>query len=738
MLDVVELGPKTASKREAFFKLILGNSSGLFCLAFISAQGDKFTEEFYQYPNELAVILRRIDEMVVTHNVYFCSQLLRERRRVKENVEQTPNVWADLDSCPPERMLVEPSVVLETSKDSYQAFWVMDKDGYDPDEVEEICRRISYRHKGEGADNGWALTKLLRVPYTYNFKYTEAQVVKVRVANRLQYSLESFNEYPVSNDYIKVDIPVPPEELLDVRAEDILQQRRNTVNPMIWQLFTDEPKTDDWSRTLWKLLTLLHENEFSSEEVYVIAREASCNKYARDGRPAIQLWKDVCRAKARVELAGKLLIESIEKPTTLISEEERKIVEDSYPTFIERFIKWASKLSDAPQQYHQAGALVALSSFLAGSVRLPTSYGTIIPNLWFMILADTTLTRKTTAMDIAMDLIFDINDDIVMATDGSIEGLLTSLSARPNQPSIFLRDEFSGLLEQMTKKDYMAGMPELLTKLYDCKMQKRVLRKDTVEVRDPRLIIFAGGIKNRITSILSQEHISSGFLPRFVFITAESDTSKIKPIGPPTPINLEERTKILTELENIERHYNQTKEITIQQHNTTATIKVTFDAEMTSEAWLRYNILEAKLIQEGQESDNPDIMIPIGDRLAKSILKSAMLIAASRQFTDEVVIEEIDILRAAKYGEEWIKHSKVIATNIGKGTNERLIDKMMRKIAKSENGVPRSTLMQVFHLSARDANFLIETLDQRGLITTTRQGKLVTIYATNEGKLNAP
>src|SRR6201999_3023795 len=99
-----------------------------------------------------------------------------------------------------------------------------------------------------------------------------------------------------------------------------------------------------------------------------------------------------------------------------------------------------------------------------------------VPNLWFMILGDTTLTRKTTAMDLAVDLLMDVDPDVILATDGSIEGLMQGLSTRPKRPSIFLRDEFSGLLEMMTKWDYYAGMAEVLTKLYDGKMQKRILK----------------------------------------------------------------------------------------------------------------------------------------------------------------------------------------------------------------------------------------------------------------------
>ena len=734
-MELIELTPQTDEKRETFFKLVFGQAKGIMCLAFITAGGKKFTEEFYRYPDELPIVTKRINEEIRGNNIYFCSQLLRERKRVKENVERTPNVWADLDSCEPELMLVPPSCVLETSPASYQAFWVLDNSSYDPDEVEEICRRIAYKHKNQGADNGWALSKLLRVPYTYNYKYTEPQVVKVIGVNRNQYRPSDFHDYPELNDYIKVDDPPPNTENLK-RAEDILQESRATLNPIVWALFSEEPLTD-WSRALWKLLLALHESGFTSEEVYVIATEAACNKYARDGRPATQLWKDVVRAKARVELSNNLLrIPDANKVTILLTNEERDKVDSAPPTFIERYIKWASSLGDAAPQYHQAGAIVALSSILAGSVRLPTSYGIMNPNLWFMILADTTLTRKTTAMDIAMDLVSDVDDDAVMATDGSIEGLLTSLSTRPNRPSIFLRDEFSGLLEQMTKKDYMAGMAELLTKLYDCKMQKRVLRNNTVEVRDPRLIIFAGGILDNVTGLLTTAHVSSGFLPRFIFITAESDISKFKPIGPPTVQSLAERTKILAELQLIHDHYDRTQVIQIVSHGTTATQKVIVDATMTTDAWVRYNKLESVMLTEAMDSDSREIMMPINDRLSKSILKVALLIAASRQFDEELVIEEIDILRAAKYGEEWAKHSKLIVSNIGKGANERLLDKIMIKANKTPEGVKRGVLMQNLHLSGREMTFFLETLEQRGLITRVKAGKGETIHSTNVGKLS--
>jgi len=67
----------------------------------------------------------------------------------------------------------------------------------------------------------------------------------------------------------------------------------------------------DWSKRLWRLIMLLHEHGFESEQVFIIALSAACNKYKRDSRPAMQLWKDVVRAKIKFNLQTRYLLDLI-------------------------------------------------------------------------------------------------------------------------------------------------------------------------------------------------------------------------------------------------------------------------------------------------------------------------------------------------------------------------------------------------------------------------------------------
>lgn len=745
-VEITVESPEAREKRSTFFKLAYGRYSGFVCIATLTppkgTKKGKFDQEFFHFPEELDRMLDYIEQEAPHKNLYFCPQLFNDRIREKGNVEHAPNIWADLDYCNPDNLMVEPSLVLESSPDRFQALWCLEKD-MDPDDAEEMSRRIAYTHAHEGADrSGWDLTQLLRVPYTYNFKYmegTELPVVQILVAKRSKFRPDDFSDYPEDPGYTKSEIPIPNEEdLPEMSADELLQAKRMEMNPRVWGLFVDEPMPGPngqsmWSQALWNLEMLLFESGFTRMEVYAIVREAKCNKYARDGKPALMLWKDVCRAEAKAQINQQLLTARPEKLEELLSEEERAFVDRSPDTFVERYIRWASSLGDAAPQYHQAGAFIVLSSLLAGSVRLPTSYGTVIPNIWFMILGDTTLTRKTTAMDIAMDLVAEIDDDVVMATDGSIEGLMTSLAARPGRPSVFLRDEFSGLLEQMTKKDYMAGMPETLTKLYDGKLQKRILRKEIIEVREPRLVIFAGGIKNKVTSLLTYEYVSSGFMPRFCFVTAESDLNRIRPIGPPALKTTGPRDEILAELNDMFKFYNRTQQMHIDRLNTSIEQKVIVDAQLTDDAWVRYNKLESALLDFGIRSDKPDIMTPIGDRLSKSILKAAILIAASEQREDVVTVEELHILRAIKYGENWQVYATEVMNNVGRPQMENQLEKIYNAIEKKPGGVPRSLIMQNYHLNAREANLAFETLEQRGMITRQRSGRTELLIAIRGG-----
>jgi hypothetical protein len=717
----------------AFLKMAFGpEANGYMCIAFLShdhgTEKRAMTERFFHYPDEVPLAARAADDGKYTSDVYFCPQLFENRKRRKDNVKYCPTVWADLDECPPEKLAIQPNILIESSPGRHQGLWRLSHP-VAPHVGEDISKRLAYFHAEDGCDrSGWDLTQLLRVPGTINYKYSGDPKVMVVNIDQSLYTLADFKVYPEVKHSVFLKTPMPkPEELPQDDPEDILQAYKHTLLPTTYDLYHQTPEGSGWSERLWKLEMLLLEMGMTREETFVVAWASACNKYRRDGKAPEYLWVEVCRAFVTYnERVNAVSFPGADINDLMTEEEEKEAAKQE--GFVERYIEWASSLGDAATQYHQAGAFTILSALLSGRVTLPTSYGPVVPNLWFMILGDTTLTRKTTAMDIATDLLMEVDPDAILATDGSVEGLMQQLSTRPKRPSIFLRDEFSGLLEMITKKDYYAGMAEVLTKLYDGKMQKRVLRKEEIVVRHPILLIFAGGIRNRVQGLLTHEHVSSGFIPRFIFVTAESDTSRLQPLGPPTAKVLGNKHLLLEEMNNLVEHYGQTRAVHIKEIGQTAQIEARTDAQLTPEAWLRYNALEASLVQSGLDSEKPELMTPLFDRLSKNTLKAAILLASARQVGQQgVTVEVVDILHAIRYCKQWRAYAIEVVNGIGRTSYERDLERILIAIIKRP-GISRSQLMQSYHLTAQQANQTFDTLIQRGQITLKREASGRQVY----------
>jgi hypothetical protein len=121
-------------------------------------------------------------------------------------------------------------------------------------------------------------------------------------------------------------------------------------------------------------------------------------------------------------------------------------------------------------------------------------------------------------------------------------------------------------------------------------------------------------------------------------------------------------------------------------------------------------------------------------RLAVSILKAAILLAASRCLEGPVVVDEVDIIRAAAYGDVWRRYAQDIIMNVGRGPIEHKIQLVYRAI-QAKSSFPRSRLMQSYHLTAREMDDIEKTLVNRGqIVRVGGEGRSVT-YNDLAGKV---
>lgn len=404
-------------------------------------------------------------------------------------------------------------------------------------------------------------------------------------------------------------------------------------------------------------------------------------------------------------------------------------------TFVDRYSEWASTITDAPSQYHRATGVTILSTVMTPYISLPTSFGTFVPNIWMMVLAGTTMTRKSTSLDIARRLMDDVMDDYMLATDGSPEGLLTELGTRDEKVSVFHRDEITGFMSQVTGRDYMSGLLESFTRLYDGQPETRILRRERIEIKKPYLIFMAGGIKTRMEELVGMEHIRSGFLPRFIFVTGSTTKDQVRPIGPPSEEEEKNdgtspRDTVLDELWNINQYYTKGGESDQPQGNVikiAGIVKAAAPSRRhvrlrgTPEFWQRLIELNDDAMEMGETSSQPELYTPMYQRLANSILKVAMLLCGA-EFKE--VIEITHLQKAISLAQEWVETVTDFATAIENQPEmdrwEKKAEKIVQWVKTQHPNAPTQTeVMQKFRIRKKDIDDIENTLVARGMLTIT-------------------
>jgi len=718
-----------------FLDYIFSNDEGYVCIATIARPYERgtFNEEFFEWPNQRNDIVDFIGRCSSTHNIYYGVNLLSVPKRKKENCIPQNLVWADLDTCTPDKLEIPPQCVVESSPARYQAVWRLDRK-IDPLDAQMYSKRVAYAHADLGVDkSGHDLTQLLRVPGTYNFKYETGEIPEVRVLLRSEKLLppQVFDALPKGDDAPLEEwtgIAMPElGELPDVMVT--IEMYKDQLKQTAFARYYGEEPNSDWSKSLWRLINTCTEVGMSREETFAIVRTSKCNKYERDGRPESHLWREVLKAELQHKSIEALITEHRQELTMpqLVTSDEI----DAMPrTIIDDYKAWAETVTDAIPDFHELSCAMLLSSLMSTSLRVHSSLPTPMnTNLFGMILGDSTLTRKSTAVNMAMDFIYEIDRNLVVASDASSEGLMDALSGRPKMVSIFHRDELTGLLDSFLRKDYMTAVPEILTHMYDVpKHYSRRLKKGPITVVEPIFIFFGAGITEKAYSLIPESYFHSGFMPRFLVVRGETDMSRVRLRGPRITESTEKRDQLRTTFAAYHQMYTK-DEITIQvgdpSNPSMVTLPQTVDVELTNEAWDRAGIMEQSMTTAAIDTARESTALPSFARMYDSMLKlSALLAAARKEPTDEykLIVELQDLLSAAFYIQRWGVHFVHLLKNAGHSPNETMLQAVYRLVERKP-GIHRGEIMSYHHLNAKMMSDFQDTLEQRLMIQVSKKGK---------------
>lgn len=245
--------------------------------------------------------VRGLDALPAVNDLYFAPNVYSEPRRRKELTLSGRWLYADLDEADPRALpgYLEPSIAWQTSKDRYQCMWQL-SERLAPDKLAELNQKVTYFTEADRG--GWHLTKVLRVPHTFNTKYDKRQRVKLlwvkdRAGGYFASTIRSHvkdvqTPGTVTADLRKLKLPKESAAAIRRRYNGRLSLRARKL------LNAKTPRRGERSERLWELENLLLDAGMTPEEALVVVRVSAYNKYKGQRREVKQLWTEILKAAA--------------------------------------------------------------------------------------------------------------------------------------------------------------------------------------------------------------------------------------------------------------------------------------------------------------------------------------------------------------------------------------------------------------------------------------------------------
>lgn len=351
-----------------------------------------------------------------------------------------------------------------------------------------------------------------------------------------------------------------------------------------------------------------------------------------------------------------------------------------------------------PRHFHESAALWLGSVAIARRLMLPMPFDNIYPNLFILWLADTTLYRKTTALNIARSLVRDLFPHLLAANDTTPEAFLSDLSGA--QPSNYAGlsaidqqswekerkfcaqrgwaiDELSGLMAG-AGRDYNAGLLESLLRFYDCEalFTRSTIGRGRIVVKNSYLSILGASTPAAMAGHFTAEGLwSNGWWPRYAILTPERRPDWQEATATERPAHLANNLQCLYDrLPNDNQYPEPPKTMTV------------YMGAKVQETWQAYNrALSSDLLTD----DLPSQLWGAYGRLPTLCLKVAMILAAMTwpKNAQNPVIELPHLIRAMTITENWRASAHRAVALATQSETNRLQERILKIVAQFETGI---------------------------------------------------
>lgn len=412
----------------------------------------------------------------------------------------------------------------------------------------------------------------------------------------------------------------------------------------------------------------------------------------------------------------------------LTREEERLVETDKLPAvgFIDDFITWAGRKTDAPEYSLKSAALIALSCAAGDMVVLPSFFGGhVYLNLYVLLVGPSTVLRKSTVLGYVRDLLPKIGDQEItkVLDDVSPQALNRALAeaGASKTPVLMHLDEVAGVFEvQKRAGSYLAGLDKVLLKGYDHAPIHVLRARQTIDVPTGAFIsIFSASTPDPLMEVLEAVDVESGLLPRFLIFDARGAVrGNRRPLMARAADEQWEEDK-----ETLRKWLGQISAARVRQ---LITDEYVTEVPFTEEALKRLDQLDAVLYKEaGQDATGIGAM---KGRAFWHVVKLAGLYALSRLPRDEAQVELCDVLRAMHLVETTLQDLAEMSEQVGANKFERRVGEVKQLLLTARGQtLPVATIATRLKLDWREAADVGRTMQLRGDIKVNKEEKTWTL-----------
>ncbi len=410
------------------------------------------------------------------------------------------------------------------------------------------------------------------------------------------------------------------------------------------------------------------------------------------------------------------------------------------PGWLQRYVDWAGATGNqTPLSFHLAAGLWLLATAVGRRLYAEAPWGiSIFPNLYLMLIADTTYYRKSTAYKLAEQIAREAIPHMLMPTPGSPERFQEALAGR--MPANFekltkaqqerlkkaqpfaaqrglLKDEVAGLFGAINRKEYMVGMKDLLMELYDCPdYSDKDTQSGLTVVENAALSILGVTTPAGLSMAVSDADWANGLLIRFALLTPETDYQERpaqKKFQSPPP-------ELIVDLRRLHDRLPQ-PQMTEMGLSAPGSLKLQVECW---EACQEYSQTLRNLCNPNKEVELDERMKGVYGRMHVQAFKLATLLASLDWLDSDTpvpVVTDAHWRSAKAIAEMWRESAARLLTQLdrsGEAVQERREqDRLLQAIRRGgSRGCNLRDLYRNLNLSAKRARQLAQDLVKAGLV----------------------